>query len=113
MMKESIENFAKQFEYEPVIENQENWHKAKKFLLCGMGGSHLQGDILQMLNPALDFLVYSDYGLPKNIEKDRLIIASSYSGNTEETISAFKEAVERGFPLVASSIGGKLIKLTK
>ena len=113
MMKESIENFAKQFEYDPTIENKEKWQKFKKFLLVGMGGSHLQGDILQMLNPALDFLVYSDYGLPKNIEKDRLIIASSYSGNTEETISAFKEAVERGFPLVASSIGGKLIKLAK
>lgn len=113
MMKESIENFAKQFEYEPVIENQGNWHKAKKFLLCGMGGSHLQGDILQMLNPTLDFLVYSDYGLPENIEKDRLIIASSYSGNTEETISAFKEAMEKRFPLVVSSVGGKLIELAK
>ncbi len=113
MMKEFIENFAKQFEYEPAIENKENWYKAKKFLLCGMGGSHLQGDILQMLNPTLDFLVYSDYGLPENIGKGRLIIASSYSGNTEETISAFKEAQAQGFPLVVSSVGGKLIELAK
>lgn len=113
MMKESIENFAEQFEYEPVIENKENWRKAKKFLLCGMGGSHLQGDILQMLNPALDFLVYSDYDLPKNIEKDRLIIVSSYSGNTEETVSAFKEAEAQGFSLVVSSVGGKLIEFAK
>ena len=113
MMKVFIENFAKQFEYEPAIENKENWYKAKKFLLCGMGGSHLQGDILQMLNPTLDFLVYSDYGLPENIGKGRLIIASSYSGNTEETISAFKEAQAQGFPLVVSSVGGKLIELAK
>ncbi|MDA1337443.1 MAG: bifunctional phosphoglucose/phosphomannose isomerase [bacterium] len=113
MMRESIESFAKQFEYEPVIENQEKWGKAEKFLLCGMGGSHLQGDILQMLAPTLNFLVYSDYGLPKNIEKDRLIIISSYSGNTEETVSAFQEATEKGFPLVVISVGGKLIELAK
>jgi len=113
MMKESIENFAEQFVYDPVIENKENWRKAEKFLLCGMGGSHLQGDILAMLNPALDFLVYEDYGLPENIEKDRLVIASSYSGNTEETVSAFKKAQEKGFSVVVSCTGGKLLELAQ
>jgi len=113
MIKEAIENFAEQFAYQPVIENKEKWQKFEKFLLVGMGGSHLQGDILRMLKPSLDFMIHSDYGLPEHIGKDRLVIASSYSGNTEETISAFAYAQERGFPLAVSSIGGKLIELAK
>jgi glucose/mannose-6-phosphate isomerase len=113
MMRESIENFAEQFAYNPVIENKENWHKADKFLVCGMGGSHLQGEILQLLKPSLDVLVYQDYGLPLFIGKDRMVIASSYSGNTEETLSAFHEAREKGFSLAASSVGGKLIVLAQ
>ena len=48
MIKEAIENFAEQFAYQPVIENKEKWQKFEKFLLVGMGGSHLQGDILRM-----------------------------------------------------------------
>ena len=113
MIKEAIENFAEQFSYEPVIENKEKWQKAKKFLLVGMGGSHLQGGIVRMLKPSLDFMIHQDYGLPPCVENDCLVIVSSYSGNTEEAISAFEEAVERGFPLVVSSMGGKLIELAK
>lgn len=113
MMKEAIENFADQFSYEPVIENKESWKRADKFLLVGMGGSHLQGGILRMLKPSLDFMIHQDYGLPSCASKDRLVIASSYSGNTEETISAFMEAIEKGFPLMVSSLGGKLIELAE
>ena len=113
MIKEAIENFAEQFAYQPVIENKEKWQKFKKFLLVGMGGSHLQGDMLKMLHPELDFLVYEDYELPENIGKDRLVIASSYSGNTEETISAFACAQEKGFSVVVSCTGGKLLDLAK
>jgi len=113
MIKEAIENFAEQFAYQPVIENKEKWQKFQKFLLVGMGGSHLQGGIVRMLKPSLNFMIHQDYGLPPCVEKDRLIITSSYSGNTEETVSVFKEAAEKGFPLVVSSVGGKLIELTK
>ncbi|MCH7828293.1 bifunctional phosphoglucose/phosphomannose isomerase [Patescibacteria group bacterium] len=113
MIKEAIENFASQFAYNPVIENQKNWQKFEKFLLVGMGGSHLQGGIMRMLKPSLDFMIHQDYGLPPYASKDRLVIVSSYSGNTEETVSAFKEAVEKGFPLAVSSVGGKLIELAK
>ena len=113
MIKEAIENFAKQFSYEPVIENKEKWQKAEKFLLVGMGGSHLQGGIVRMLKPSLDFMIYQDYDLPPCVEKNRLVIVSSYSGNTEEAISAFKEAAKKGFPLAVSSVGGRLIELAK
>jgi len=115
-MEEAILNFAKQFEYEPEIENADKLQKLQKFILAGMGGSHLQGEILQAVCPTLDLVVHRDYGLPELSEsalKNSLIIASSYSGNTEETISAFEEAIEKGYPVAASSIGGKLIELAK
>ncbi|OHA65863.1 MAG: bifunctional phosphoglucose/phosphomannose isomerase [Candidatus Wildermuthbacteria bacterium RIFCSPHIGHO2_02_FULL_49_9] len=112
-MKEAIEKFAEQFLWEPILANEENLKRTGKYVLCGMGGSHLQGDILQMLNPGLDLLVHADYGLPENITPDRLVIASSYSGNTEETLSAFQAAKEDSSPLAVSSVGGKLIELAK
>ena len=115
-MEEAILNFAKQFEYEPEIENADKLQKLEKFILVEMGGSHLQGELLKSVRPAFDLVVHRDYGLPELSEsalKNSLIIASSYSGNTEETISAFEEAIEKGYPVAASSIGGKLIELAK
>ena len=115
-MEEAIRNFAKQFEWEPKIENEEKLQRTGKYILCGMGGSHLQGDVMQNAVSNLDLSVHEDYGLPgwpDEVLKKTLIIASSYSGNTEETVSAFKEAVEKGYPVAVSSIGGKLIELAK
>ena len=60
----------------------------------------------------MDLRVHQDYDLPL-IFKDTLVIASSYSGNTEEPISSFTEAVKRGLPLAVISTGGKLLELAK
>ncbi|MFY9457754.1 MAG: bifunctional phosphoglucose/phosphomannose isomerase [Candidatus Spechtbacterales bacterium] len=115
-MYEAIKNFPKQFEYEPRIENGENLKRRAIFIVAGMGGSHLAGDIVQAWSPSLDVIVHSDYGIsryPKSVLANALIIASSYSGNTEETISAFREARDRGLDIIVISTGGKLIELAK
>ncbi|OHA62228.1 MAG: bifunctional phosphoglucose/phosphomannose isomerase [Candidatus Wildermuthbacteria bacterium RIFCSPHIGHO2_12_FULL_45_9] len=115
-MEETIRNFPKQFEYNPVIENEAKLQRTGKYLLCGMGGSHLQGDIFQSVLPGFDLSVYQDYGLPcwpEEALKKTLIIASSYSGNTEETVSGFQEALEKGYSLVVISTGGKLLEMAK
>ena len=115
-MEETIRNFPKQFEYNPVIENEAKLQRTGKYLLCGMGGSHLQGDIFQSVLPGCDLSVYQDYGLPcwpEEALKKTLIIASSYSGNTEETVSGFQEALEKGYSLVVISTGGKLLEMAK
>ena len=115
-MRDAIQNFNKQFEYEPTIENSENFKLHKKFIVAGMGGSHLAGDLLKAWDPGMDITVHTDYGLPTMSGEDlknSLIIASSYSGNTEETISAFEEARERGLDVVVISTGGKLIDIAK
>lgn len=115
-MEQAIRNFPKQFEWEPKIENADKWSVLGKYIICGMGGSHLQGDVFQNAVPGFDLSVHQDYGLPRwpqEVLKNTLIIASSYSGNTEETISAFEEAIEKRYPVAVISTGGKLIELAK
>src|SRR3989344_9267737 len=115
-MLDTIKNFFSQFSYNPEIENSDQWKKYSSFLVAGMGGSHLAADLLKVWNPGLDLIIHQDYGLPPLAEryfKDRLIILSSYSGNTEEIIDAFEEAGKRNLPRAVISTGGKLLELAK
>lgn len=112
MMYEAIKNFNKQFEYEPVVENADKLEKKDKFIVAGMGGSHLSADILKISRPTLDMTIHRDYGLPDAME-NRLLILSSYSGNTEEVVNAFEKGLENNLPIAVISIGGKLIELAR
>lgn len=111
-MYETIKNFNKQFEYEPVIENADKLELKDKLIVAGMGGSHLAADLLKTLRLNIDIVIHKDYGLSHNTE-DRLLVLSSYSGNTEEVIDTFKKGVERDLPMAVISIGGELIELAK
>ncbi len=116
MLDASIRDFPAQFEFEPKIENRSNLGKvkAKKYLVCGMGGSALAAEILKCAEPGLNLAVSRNYGLPELADlKDRLVILSSYSGNTEETISAFHAARKKKLNLAVVSKGGALIELAK
>lgn len=116
MMNQIIKDFNKQFEYEPEVQNADKLKKTGKFIICGMGGSHLAADILDVENPYLNIIVHSDYGLPTlsdEILREYLVIVSSYSGNTEEAIHSFNEAIKKGLNIAVVSTGGKLIELAK
>src|SRR5258708_25841094 len=81
-----------------------------------MGGSHLAVDLLKCWKQDLDVIVWKNYGLPplSNVElKSRLVIASSYSGNTEETIDALGAARKKDLAIAVVAAGGKLIDLAK
>jgi len=82
--------------------------KPRKVFFAGMGGSALPGDIAVACFPAASMSVHKDYGLPNGISKQDLLIAVSYSGNTEETIDCAQQALELGCPIVAVASGGKL-----
>ncbi|MBU0661197.1 hypothetical protein KKG22_03385 [Patescibacteria group bacterium] len=113
MMQDAILSMPKQFEYTPQIE-QGKQQTYTHYILLGMGGSHLAADILAELNPILSLRIYSDYGLPHiSDEKNTLIIASSYSGNTEEVLEGAQLALKQGIPLAVISVGGALIDLAK
>ncbi len=117
MMLDDIKNYAKQFAYEPKVENAAKlkW-KFTKFVVIGMGGSHLAADIIKAWHPGMDIVVWSNYGLPPFREKDlkeRLVIASSYSGNTEEVIDAFHAARAKRLSVAVIASRGKLIALAQ
>ncbi|MFY9462227.1 MAG: hypothetical protein WAP51_03440, partial [Candidatus Sungiibacteriota bacterium] len=115
-MRETIENFNTQFAFEPEIQNGAHFKKYSKFIVAGMGGSHLAADLIKTWKPDFDVAVHSDYGplaLADSQAKDTLVILSSYSGNTEETLDALKDALSRGLPVAAISVGGKLLEAAK
>ena len=86
----------------------------KNVIICGMGGSALPANILNALtHPNIPIYIHRDYGLPKEADMGSLIICVSYSGNTEETVSALKKTISRGFKVVSIATGGKLEKISK
>ncbi len=115
MMREAILNFAKQFSYTPRVERPLK-RPYETIIVAGMGGSHLSADILKGADPTLPIIIHRDYGLPHvpaAKKKTTLLIASSYSGNTEETIDAFLKAGKAGIDRAAISVGGKLGELAR
>ena len=82
-------------------------------VLCGMGGSAIGGDLVRGLvepTSSLPFVVNRGYRLPGWVGERSLVIASSYSGGTEETLSAFEEAQQRGARLLVVTSGGTLLE---
>jgi glucose/mannose-6-phosphate isomerase len=92
------------------------YSKIPNVVIAGMGGSAIGGDIVRRLALAeskVPVWVHRDYGLPAFVDASTLVIASSYSGNTEETLSAFTKALgTRAKKLVITS-GGKLKQLAE
>ncbi len=80
-------------------------------VIAGMGGSAVGGRLAQAaLGPRLTrpFVVADGYTLPSWVGPEQLVLAASYSGNTEETLSAYDDALERGAPRVVATTGGAL-----
>ena len=83
-------------------------------VILGMGGSAIGGDLLAALaaqSSPVPIQVNRTYALPNWAGDSTLVIALSYSGNTEETLTAFKAARRRGCHLLALSSGGELADL--
>lgn len=83
----------------------------RNILITGMGGSALAGLIAKAgLAPVIGvpLEVVRDYDLPAYVDKHTLVIVSSYSGNTEESLSCLRQAINRGAQIAAITAGGKL-----
>ncbi len=88
----------------------------RNITVTGMGGSAIGGDLAAALladELKIPMSVHRDYGVPAYVGRDSLVIASSYSGNTEETLSAFDAAKQRGAKILALTTGGKVAELAK
>lgn len=80
-------------------------------LVLGMGGSAIGGDLAAALLAGelrVPMIVHRDYDLPAWVGRDTLVIVSSYSGNTEETLAAFAVAQARGAKIIVIAAGGQL-----
>ncbi|MBI3255847.1 MAG: hypothetical protein HYZ63_02650, partial [Candidatus Andersenbacteria bacterium] len=78
-------------------------------VLAGMGGSGHPGDLLNALSLTnIQLTVHRSYDLPRVFGKSPLFIASSYSGNTEESITAYQAAKKAGYKTMVNAAGGKL-----
>lgn len=83
----------------------------KSVLVSGMGGSSNAAKIIESLlskDSKVPFVLYNDYGLPGWADSDTLVVANSYSGNTEETLSAVTEGKKRGCKILGVATGGKI-----
>lgn len=85
-------------------------------VIAGMGGSAIGGSLVSAIadaESAVPVTVSRDYQLPAFVDGNTLVIASSYSGNTEETLSATDEARLAGAKLIAVTTGGRLRQLAR
>lgn len=92
------------------------YKSAQRVVICGMGGSHLGADILRSVladRLKIPVEIIADYKLPAWVNKNALVICSSYSGSTEETLEALDVAKRRGLNIVVVTSGGKLAGAAK
>ncbi|MBO3754924.1 MAG: SIS domain-containing protein, partial [Candidatus Brockarchaeota archaeon] len=85
----------------------------KEIVVCGMGGSAIGGDLFRDLSHRaipMSVSVVRDYDLPKHVDERSLVVAVSYSGNTEETLESFTQAYERGSRIFAIASNGLVEK---
>lgn len=83
-------------------------------LVAGMGGSGIGGDAAAAVlsgSSSVPIVVSKHYECPGFVGPDTLVFANSFSGNTEETVSAVTEAADRGARVVVVASGGELVRL--
>ncbi len=85
----------------------------RNMLICGMGGSAIGGDILRVYaagKSRVPILVNRDYRLPAWVNAHTLVVVMSYSGGTEESLSAYDEAGKRKAQRIVVTSGGELLE---
>ncbi len=112
-----IERFPEQIKNSYDVENSPilgSYLKIDNIIISGMGASSITGDIVQSLfidRVDIPIFVNRQYYLPKWANKNTLLISQSYSGNTEETLNAFKNGYQKRCKIIGISSGGKLQEL--
>lgn len=119
-MKQLIYDFPKHIE-EAILIAKSSILKSpnagiQNVIICGMGGSGIGAKIVSNWvhdEIKIPIFLVTDYGLPAFVSSNSLVIGSSYSGNTEETISALEIAKCIGAHVVCICSGGKMAQFCK
>ncbi|MBI1804192.1 MAG: bifunctional phosphoglucose/phosphomannose isomerase [Ignavibacteriae bacterium] len=119
-MRKLLIEFPKQVEDAVRIGNRAkvrlNRSKIRNIVVTGLGGSAIGGDVLRSYvadQLAVPFIVNRHYVMPEFVDEGSLVVVSSYSGNTEETISAHRDATKRGAQVFCISSNGETARLAK
>ena len=114
-MHQSIYEFSdhliKAVEIGESISIKNQYNDIHNVVVAGMGGSAIGGDVAKLLcknELKVPMLISRNYTLPGWVNENTLVICSSYSGNTEETLAAFEHARDKGAQIVGISTGGTL-----
>lgn len=117
-MKELVESFttqlktAKQIAEKAIVTQGNN---ISNVVITGLGGSGIGGTIITELvdNCPVPVIINKGYFLPTFVNETTLVIVSSYSGNTEETLQAFQDALSKKTQIICVTSGGKILELAK
>ncbi len=114
-MNDYINDFTNHLKKAMDIGNSSELNKTNNqfsnVLICGLGGSGIGGTIVNdIVSPLVGIPILStkDYSIPNFVDENTLVIASSYSGNTEETIYALEKCKSRNAEICIITSGGKL-----
>jgi len=118
-MKNLVQNFPQQLKEALDIAGKAVLSKKKdihNIVISGLGGSGIGGTIVSELiydSCPVPVTIVKDYFLPAFVNQHTLLIASSYSGNTEETLQALEQAIVNGAQIVCVTSGGKILEMAK
>jgi len=119
-MKTLVANFSKQLSEAIKIGSNakltESKNKISNVLICGLGGSGIGGSIVSELVVAyanVPINVSKGYFIPAYVNENTLVIISSYSGNTEETLNCMELAIVKNAKIVSVTSGGKVLEISK
>ncbi len=119
-MKTLVANFTKQLtEAINIGENAKlssSTNKIRNVLISGLGGSGIGGSLvseLTAMETTAPIAVAKGYFIPNYVNETTLFIASSYSGNTEETIQCLEAAMKKNAKIVCVTSGGKVAEIAK
>ncbi len=90
--------------------------KIQNIVVSGLGGSAIAGDVFANLfgrELNIPYFVNRNYMLPQFVNESTLVIISSYSGNTEETISSLNDAIKRKAQIICITTGGEIGKIAE
>ena len=110
------DNLNEAFELGSAIKLKNSYTDIHNIVVAGMGGSAIGGDVLASLESAklkIPLIVCRGYTLPNWVSNKTLVICSSYSGNTEETLYALEKCQSRGAEIAVITSGGKLKALAE
>ncbi len=120
MMKDLIQRFPAQLKEAVKIANNAKLSALKapvnKVVICGLGGSGIGGTIAKEIlfdEATVPIEVLKSYTLPSYIDERTLVICSSYSGNTEETLECYHLAQKQNAKIVCITSGGMILDLAK